>query len=362
MLSSSSFSIERALQLFQKEQTVNSKTSGDDVVSYRVTRHFYSDSMRVEQSMDIYQPYHGTRGSTEDMPIIILVMGSGWLGHAWWLYSVFNWWNASGPKTIASLGYTCISIRHSGAFLSKFGIFFVAAVGAGIEMLRSKQQSDSCALGTPTYVWVFFALLVLLYLQGRGAATLEEMVHDVETATRYIQQNSEEILRFKSNFKHGRRKIILGGYSSGGHVVATLLSQRTAESYFSQNTAVIGILYLSGVLSLNCRAMNLITSVVFGRCHIPSPLGSRPPCLSVPHLMVGCEKELFGIPLLDGALCAQQYHTWLQEDLGYTSKCVLVQNSNHWSILSSGRLRLALEEHLPWLLQQYNANTNIIQK
>ena len=80
-----------------------------------MTRYYYSDDKLFEKSLDVYAPADGTRDGS--MPAaVLLVVGSGWMGHHWSIYRATSWWNASGPKTIASCGTICICIRHRGAF------------------------------------------------------------------------------------------------------------------------------------------------------------------------------------------------------------------------------------------------------
>jgi acetyl esterase/lipase len=194
-------------------------------------------------------------------------------------------------------------------------------------------------------------LWILLQWQAQGAARLDDMVQDVTHALDYIRHHLQH------------DKIILGGYSSGGHVVATWLSrQRTPEAVAEW---IQGILYISGVLSLDSPIMNAVTLSVFGKwaSSIPSPYSNKvgtltlpPPPANLPHLVIGCHQETFGIPLLDETFCAQAYveHVLLQQGRRRAvsaAKCVLV-DSNHWFILNSHALSVALQEHLPWLVQE----------
>ena len=69
------------------------------------SRHYYTPSRRFEQSLDVYKPA-GT--GTPTAPLVVLVVGSAWLGHRWSIYAGTSWWNSSGPKTIAKVGAVCV--------------------------------------------------------------------------------------------------------------------------------------------------------------------------------------------------------------------------------------------------------------
>eukprot|EP00536_Pseudo-nitzschia_multiseries_P016583 jgi/Psemu1/328278/estExt_fgenesh1_pg.C_11560001 len=101
-------------------------SSCDYSYKHTVERHYYTPERRFEQSLDVYRPTtprggSGGGGSGVDsaaLPVVVLVMGSGWLGHRPYFYRVTNWWNSAAPKQICgSLGYPCVSIRHSGGYL-----------------------------------------------------------------------------------------------------------------------------------------------------------------------------------------------------------------------------------------------------
>ncbi len=314
--------------------------------TYTITRHYYTkvltQTKRTEQSLDVYEPHHKLSPTT-----IVLVMGSGWLGHVWWVYAGTNWWNASGPATIARLGYRCISVRHSGGFFQvptiqtcfRYPWLFLAVLviltSSMQSALETKPSVPACgAISAMLVIWMF------LQWQATGAAYLDDMVNDVADAFRYIHHDL------------GQQKIVVGGYSSGGHVVATWLSRQKETPPW-----IHGVLYLSGVLSLDSTLMNAVTLTVFGQWayRIPSPYTrsihceSLPPPPHLPHLIIGCHEETFGIPILDKTFCAQVY----ADQLRAPAKCVLV-DSNHWSVLSSRTLSNALQKYLPWLLQESN--------
>lgn len=75
-------------------------------------RYYYTTNKFFEQSLDIYRPLTNAarKQSSSPPPIVALVVGSAWLGHRSILYSGTSWWNSSGPKTVAELGYVCVCV------------------------------------------------------------------------------------------------------------------------------------------------------------------------------------------------------------------------------------------------------------
>jgi acetyl esterase/lipase len=233
------------------------------------------------------------------------------------------------------------------------------------------------------YVWsaISYFLFVLpiphiwsyLWLHSSLAATLNDMNADVLHALQYIRHDLNET------------QIVLAGYSSGAHVVSMILDPQM--STWTNIPHIVGILYISGVLSLDSSFMNLITLAVFGKwaCDIPSPYtapqnrGKRgifpqttstyscteythemrvaqplPPFSLPPHLFIGCRHEIFGLPLLDATFCSQEYSDSLKKNDTCPTKCILLESRpsvrmNHWTILASPQFSQALDEHLPWL-------------
>ena len=234
-----------------------------------------SDSSKLfEQSLDVYKPigYHST-----DLPIVILVVGSGWVGHRAFVYAQTSWWNSSGPQTVASLGCTCVCIRHRGAFCCIPSAPVVGQYLAGFFALLSAIFGIQKALGATT---ILALLAILLAIGGRGSAEFEDMVEDVAKALRWLQNNRDVLLLEESSIlkssnstvsasnvtratsetsefstssgdesdsdtkvngatttgnKNTNRSgppFVFGGYSSGGHVAATLLQK--SDEYFSR--------------------------------------------------------------------------------------------------------------------------------
>ena len=130
---------------------------------------------------------------------------------------------------MAKLGHRCISVRHSGGFFQIpplpwiFLLPLVAIVIAG-------GSNWSWGLVNIAIIGII-VLWTFLQWQAQGAAHLDDMVQDVTEALHYIRHDLKQ------------DKIILGGYSSGGHVVATWLSRQTEPLEWIQ-----GVLYVSAVL------------------------------------------------------------------------------------------------------------------
>jgi hypothetical protein len=191
----------------------------------------------------------------------------------------------------------------------------------------------------PDYLYLWLIAWLILFWQGQGAATMDDMLKDVATAFHYIFENSKQ-LGFGDDCK-----FVVGGYSSGAHLAATYFN--TQEKIVNERLS--GILYLSGMLSLDCWALNIITLVVLGKWtwELPSPFKTivKSQQKAVPHLLIGCRHEFFGLPILDRAFPSIEYAEKVQQG-NRLSRCILVP-SNHWTMLSSDVLTHALEEHLP---------------
>ena len=281
---------------------------------YKVTRRYYTSHRRFEQSLDIYEPLDddddddddddgggGSRQQDDSQQqqqqqqrrphIVVLVMGSGWLGHRSFIYSGTNWWNSSAPRNIVSCGQVAICIRHSGGFpivgttfraiVAFFIILWIlyqqlltsSSSSLKMAMMMEQQQQQQQkqidwynvivdALTTLSSSWTFYVVFVLvtyifLHVQSsyglKRPATIQQMVDDVSKALSYIdghivtssqissskmllpkqqqQQDDNNNCSKNSNKTNNETKrkipIIFGGYSSGGHVAATLLLSPT---------------------------------------------------------------------------------------------------------------------------------------
>lgn len=95
---------------------------------------------------------------------------------------------------------------------------------------------------------------------------------------------------------------------------------------------------------------NFILNVVWGDYapKLTSPLvQSKDPAL--PHLLVGCKNEVFGLKLLDIFFASRQFKEKVQRITGKPAKYVEV-DSDHWRILNSSVLRETLRVELPNLI------------
>lgn len=303
--------------------------SSPSTYQFKRSKHYYTQYNRHEQSIDVYQQTTSASideiASNDDRTVLILVMGSGWIGHQRWVHATTNWWNSQCPTSICGrLGYTCITIRHSGGF---FHVKTLTALAIVLCLLQ------------PAYAYLWLLAWLILYIQGRGAASIHDMLQDVGSAFDYISDNASNLGLDKDC------KFVVGGYSSGAHLAATYMSKQKQLT----DERIIGILHLSGMLGLNCWAINVVTMIVFGKWtwELPSPLDliENSPIQSVPHLLIGCEYEFFGIPFLDGAFPSEEYAEKLRPG-NSLSRCILVP-SNHWTMLSCQALTDALEEHIP---------------
>lgn len=228
-----------------------------------------------EQSLDVYKPIGHF---SKDFPTVILVVGSGWVGHRAFVYAQTSWWNSSGPQTIASLGCTCVCVRHRGAFCCIPSATVVGQYLAAVLAFLSVAVGFQKALVATA---VLSLLMILLALGGRGSAEFDDMIEDVAKALRWLQNNKDVLAPKERSFlkasnssvsasimtwatskssttsasdgdeidsvtkntssirgvdsqKKGiQPPFVFGGYSSGGHVAATLLQQ--SDDFFSRH-------------------------------------------------------------------------------------------------------------------------------
>lgn len=329
-----------------------------DQVAFTKQTYAYAGDGRFERSLDFYAPKSLAKSGATTPPLVVLVVGSAWLGHSRLLYSGTAWWNASGPKTFAKLGIPCVSIRHRGAFPCPPPVALLFALLAAyyfVAPLAQQMISVCLVLGA---VWHALAF---------GAASHDEMMDDVALALKWIRNNRERLVMCGDDADTPARPRlqIFGGYSSGAHVAMSLL-QRPGKLAQNGLTAPMagfdGVLLLSGVCSARggmplpapkwaTRIVSAITSVVFGSDaaeKLPSPVHTPQLTPAVPHLLIHCRHEGFGIrPLeavLDVLLCSKQYAAALSER-GLPVQ-VRPVDSDHWTVLNSGALSDALQEKL----------------
>jgi len=344
---------------------------------YTIDRYYYTPQRRFEQSIDVYKPVckkipsDNNDITTQPQPIktpVVLVMGSAWLGHKPYCYVMTNWWNSSAPKQICGrLGHPCVSIRHSGGFLcgNKDRSSFL---GSRMQFLWAAAALAAIAAAKSTSLVVALLLWLALYWEGRGAAGIDDMVSDVSTALVYIDAHAREwglgVAPATDANKHEKIPIVFGGYSSGAHVAATLLTASSLSPLASlsstldnsdKNSSLIpnqgpqqqqklehltirSVLYISGVLDVSPESwmMNLLSRVILGKppSQVPSPLrvlrsyqhtsihdddnrtdnsnsngnlDLLPQMSLPPHVLIGCKREVFGWSVLDSAFCASEY-------------------------------------------------------
>lgn len=226
-------------------------------------RHYYTDRCLFEQSLDVYRPEHDCK---EDI-LVLLTVGSGWMGHQPWVYRGTAWWNSSGPRTIASaLHCPCVCIRHRGAYVQlpdwfALSVYFLipVAIICGILCCHDPVQRWPLLL-VPIFLWVVCAFLKWT---GRGSAQMDDMMDDVATAIAWVQDNKDKVLVNRHHRSSGgdheatslaaECQVVFGGYSSGGHVSAMLLQQ--PDGYWKQRGLLpphklfSAVLYISGVLA-----------------------------------------------------------------------------------------------------------------
>ncbi|KAL3910864.1 MAG: hypothetical protein SGPRY_008903 [Prymnesium sp.] len=178
-----------------------------------IVRHQYRPHSRsFEQSLDVVFPTSPT--SLPAHPLVVLVVGSGWLGHSPLVYFGTSWWNSSGPKTVARLGAVCVCVRHRGAFppLSfalMCALFFFSWL---ITRLWCAHSFFACLFA----IAMSCLLGALWSAAATSSATFEQMLDDVAAALQWVQANRSSLPT------HGKG-LLFGGYSSGAHVAMSLL-------------------------------------------------------------------------------------------------------------------------------------------
>jgi len=397
-------------------------------------RYYYTANRLFEQSLDVYRPAASaskkTPPSSSSPAVVALVVGSAWLGHRSFVYSGTSWWNSSGPKTVANLGYICVCIRHRGSFMKSLSILtmaFVAIMVAIVAAFTNAIVDDSVWVPLEEivgekisfglaggYMLAFLTGLVLIELGGIGSANFDDMQSDVMDALSWLNDNEERLHLVDASSTHGcgsnadakskQRCFIFGGYSSGGHVAATVTQQ--PHLWKSRNLPpphihCDSILYISPVLSTKSHHKMLLEKIsslssssslpsltpstsdetsssgqlspqssmteasvsssisptwltdrvvkaVFGvGSNTPSPIHTYEKSPLIPHIFLGCRKEMFGLNWLDTFFCSASYCDLLNS-IGVDSHYTAVK-SDHWNILSSTELSNALRSELEWI-------------
>jgi acetyl esterase/lipase len=404
------------------------KASSSSVSSVRLpsayTRHYYASadngSGLFEQSLDIYhpiKPFSSSSSPSSKLPLFVVVVGSGWLGHQPMIYLGTSLFNASCPRTIAATGATCVAIRHRGAFpavdyqlvtglSAVMGVAVPAALAAVpaaiaafpavlaafspivsnfVPQIIDLLPSSMIVTGLLFSTIAFAALSLMWSLLASGSAEFDDMLHDVASAIKYLQSNNEQLGIDIDPLQNSRSHVndedkeggpsapfVLGGYSSGGHVLSSLLFRPDILEQHGLPSNPIdlcrGVLLISPVLAVKTIVgaasasyswfTDLVVSRVWGdekKNDVPSPFhsllasnntrsvnkhkdlkGRRDDELLPPHLIVGCEQETFGIPLLDTFFCSEQYASALVS--GGTECTSVVVSANHWTVLESAEM------------------------
>ena len=310
----------------------------------------YTDARRFEQSLDIYLPLSSPPSATP-LPLVVLVVGSAWLGHSRLIYASTSWWNSAGPLTCAKLGAVCVCIRHRGAFpRPPTGLPLAVALVASVLLLQ----------------WYVVPVLLLWHALAIGAASHSDMMADVASALLWIRAHRDELAVPGAA---PPPKIVFGGYSSGAHVASCLLQRPellAARGLPPPAELCDGVLILSGVLGtrLTCSTAeaplcapavtNTVSRLIFGRAGadaLPSPVHETHAAPQLPHLLICCEHEMFALPLLEAAFSvyfASREMAARLRSQGIAVRLVQVR-SDHWNVLGSAALSSALRDHLPAL-------------
>lgn len=368
--------------------------------------HYYTTSQSFEKSLDIYRP----NNDAKNKPIVALVVGSAWLGHRSIIYAGTSWWNSSGPKAVARLGYTCVCIRHRGSFprsSSPLALSFVGIiVKLGLDRMLIWLYGVSLAWDMRTATLLFLALsiaVLLMELAGTNSASFQDMQNDVMDALVWFDRNRNKIFNTDRASDNATQKIVFGGYSSGGHVASMVMQQPqlwkdrklpnptsfcstvlyispvlcTKPYHFdlerhlsslsstdlsstssSSNTASSSV--TSTIESMDSTApltqkarqsptwlTNQLIDAIFGQ-PIPSPIHTYTQTPSIPHLFIGCNKEMFGLNWLDLFFASKDFNALLKSRR-VESRFIGV-DSDHWNILGSLDLTEVLERELRQVL------------
>lgn len=264
-------------------------------------------------------------------------------------------------------------------------------------------------IGEVTALFVMFSIgLFLMELGGRGSATFDEMQTDVMDALAWFDSNRHKLVKNHERGAKTNNQIVFGGYSSGGHVAATVMQQPhlwKERNLPDPKVYCSTVLYVSPVLStkpyhvelerhlsslsLNKLPSTLLSSLdeshtssrmpdldsgsissqstslqerklqppplwltnelvraVFGpnAQNIPSPIYTYNQSPAIPHIFIGCKNEMFGLKWLDLFFSSEDYCDLLKS-MGIESRYISV-DSDHWNILGSRGLAKVLEVEL----------------
>ncbi len=317
----------------------------------KATTHSYTTARPTayESSLDVYLPPPSSDAHRTATHLVVLVVGSAWLGHLAPVYRPTSWWNASAPRTLARAGAVCVCVRHRGAFppppplLALLALTAAAAAAAAALFPRTPLVAAICAA----------AGLVLLHLlwsaAARTSASHADMVEDVAQALAWVRRNRSLICDQPTPLT----VTWFGGYSSGANVAASLLVQ--PDGFFiarglpppATGKLCDAVLHLSGVFGGGearrpSSMYGLLGALVFGAGKAPAaPLAnaSRVP-ERLPHVLVRCAREAYGLPFVEwfmaSVLGCREYADALRERGMAVRELEL--HSSHWTMLTDPQL------------------------
>lgn len=209
---------------------------------------------------------------------------------------------------------------------------------------------------------------MLWHLAARGAATHDEMLEDVCCALRWVLASRATLAHAGPAAAPSSDSpppplppLVFGGYSSGAHVAVSLLQRPqllTAHGLPPPPELCAGVLLLSGVLGtrltqpatsfLSPHLTDLVVTTAFGSAGakaLPSPVHEAERSPALPHLLLGCVHEVFGLPAVEAAFndvmfCSRELAARLQAR-GVPAELIEVP-SDHWFVLGSKELQAAL--------------------
>jgi acetyl esterase/lipase len=239
--------------------------------------------------------------------------------------------------------------------------------------------SISKSLSIAGLLFVLGSLLLLLWWTlTLGGAKYEHMLQDVATGLRWVHDNREEL---HCPSQPSPKKLLFGGYSSGAHVAAVLLQRPDVLKGHGLPAPTAGlcdgVLFLSGLFATwdllhlqkgvlggpmrQSGFTDWVFRFTFGEHRVwsrdeyltipannTSPLQDVARTPNLPHVMIGCESEVFGIDALDDAfgfvLCQDRYAAALKQ-IGIPVRASKV-DSNHFGMFLDDRFMAMLRSEL----------------
>ena len=305
-----------------------------------------------ERSFDIYYAPENP-SKTNKYPILIMAMGSGWLGHTPLIYTISNWWNKTLAINLGKEGVTCIYIRHRGACIQVSKLIYV---GVSIFFLLLNYYY------TFEYGKIFLPLLPLLYWDyiSSGDARYNTMISDIADCLSYIYKNRLDIS--KSTGSNGN--FIVGGYSSGSHILLSVLQSGILQSEKYNmppiNKLYSALLFVSGVFSTSpfpCEQEEFCFTAFIRKTFLQAIFKNSYPEVikrspihnidklprNIPYIISYCRNEIFSIKWIEDTFSSlfssrqfiEQADKINKNDLPIVS---LELECNHWTILNSDKL------------------------